>query len=116
MSIVPITLRLATAICCSGSTSAAAMSSRLARAASRLRDQVDLAEADRVQPCLPRREDRRQVRLDVRDRGRELGDRRRERTGGDDHDDDEQDDTTAGVDEDRRDRSRQARDDVDDAA
>ena len=39
----------------------------------RLGDEVDLAEPDRVQPRLPRREDRRQVRLDVRELIRRTG-------------------------------------------
>ena len=51
-----------------------------------LGQEVDLAEADRVQPGLPRRDDRREVALDLRDRGDELGDRRRE-CAGDHHDD-----------------------------
>jgi hypothetical protein len=79
----------------------------------RLGDQVDLAETDRVEPGLPRGEDRRQVRLDVGQLLRELADRCRQCPSGDD-DEDDQDGHNRAIDEDRRDRSWQTRDDVDD--
>ena len=91
------------------------MASRLPRAASAWAIEVDLAEADRVQPRLPGLQDRRQVRLDVRELLGELGDRGRQGTCGDD-DQHDQDAHDQRVDEDRRDRPRQARDDVDDPA
>ena len=109
MSIVPTTLRLATAICWSGWTRAALRSSRLFEDGLRLGQEVDLAEADRIEPVLPRLDDRREVLVEARDRGDELGDRGREGAG--DEDQDHQQDRDDGrVDEDRGDDPRQARD------
>ena len=81
----------------------------------RLGDEVDLAQPDRVQHVLPRREDRRQVRPDVRDRRDELGDRGRQRARGDDHEHDE-DHHDQRVHDDRGQGPRQARVEVDEAA
>ena len=79
----------------------------------RLGDEVDLVEPDRVQPLLPRAEDRRQAGLDVRDGFGELPDRGGQRAGRDD-DDQNEDQHDRGVDQHRGGRPRQARDRVDD--
>ena len=90
MSSVPMTLRLATAIAWSGATSEAAIWSRLPRAASAWATRSIWPSPIEFSHSCHGAEDRRQVRLDVRDRVGELADRGGQRAGRDDHDDEDQ--------------------------
>ena len=71
--------------------------------------QVHVGQAERIEPVLPRREDRRQILLDLRDRVDELADRPGQCSG---HDDEqgEQDRHDQRVDDDRGQGARQPRD------